>query len=330
VTADERLERRYRRLLACYPAAHRSVYAEEMLTVLMSGSAPEQRRTNLREAASLVVSGLGARLRAPLRAVRGPAWSDAAGVFGYVTCVLLAATYTYQVAAWFAWRDILTLPGAPRTAVVLAVGWAFAAVAAGLGWRRVGAAAAAVGTVALAATLVRAYHGSPGTVVTSWWQFVLAVAAVVSLRRLAPVTRPGRRSIVAVAVAALLVCVAALVEPLTLVIVNYGDGEGSASPRFQLPLPALPVIGDRPVLLVTMLVLLATLGTIVVRLPPATRRRVLLLATPAVAAVLTSATMIAPMPMQPVLWQWIALVPAPLVAFALGLALLARAERATH
>ena len=57
------LERRYRRLLVLYPSRYRRRHEEEILAVLMEGASPGQRRPSLSEAASLVRSGLGMRLR---------------------------------------------------------------------------------------------------------------------------------------------------------------------------------------------------------------------------------------------------------------------------
>jgi hypothetical protein len=37
------LERRYRRLLRCYPPSHRAVHQEEMLGVLLAAARPGQR-----------------------------------------------------------------------------------------------------------------------------------------------------------------------------------------------------------------------------------------------------------------------------------------------
>ena len=42
------LERRYRRLLRCYPPTHREFHREEMLGVLLAGTRPGQRTPGLR------------------------------------------------------------------------------------------------------------------------------------------------------------------------------------------------------------------------------------------------------------------------------------------
>jgi hypothetical protein len=60
---DPHLERRYRRLLACYPAAFRREHEQEMLSVLMAGAAEGQRWPRLAEAADLLRSATFTRLR---------------------------------------------------------------------------------------------------------------------------------------------------------------------------------------------------------------------------------------------------------------------------
>jgi hypothetical protein len=57
------LERRYRRLLACYPRAFRREFEQEMLSVLMAGAGEGQQRPRLGEAADLISSAIWMRLR---------------------------------------------------------------------------------------------------------------------------------------------------------------------------------------------------------------------------------------------------------------------------
>jgi hypothetical protein len=56
------LERRYRRLLACYPRAFRHEHEQEIVAVLMAGAAEDQQRPGLGEAANLVKHALWMRL----------------------------------------------------------------------------------------------------------------------------------------------------------------------------------------------------------------------------------------------------------------------------
>jgi hypothetical protein len=56
------LERRYRRLLACYPRAFRREHEQEILAVLMAGADDGQQRPRLGEAANLIKHALWMRL----------------------------------------------------------------------------------------------------------------------------------------------------------------------------------------------------------------------------------------------------------------------------
>jgi hypothetical protein len=61
------LERRYRRLLAYYPAAFRREHEQEILTVLMAGAEEGQRWPRVGEAADLLRSANSTRLRNRIR-----------------------------------------------------------------------------------------------------------------------------------------------------------------------------------------------------------------------------------------------------------------------
>ncbi|HTP21091.1 MAG TPA: hypothetical protein VMJ65_15920 [Solirubrobacteraceae bacterium] len=56
------LERRYRRLLACYPRAFRYEHEQEILAVLMAGADEDQQRPRLGETANLIKHALRMRL----------------------------------------------------------------------------------------------------------------------------------------------------------------------------------------------------------------------------------------------------------------------------
>ena len=63
MTASADLERRYRRLLACYPRAFRHEYEQEILSVLMAGAGDGQQWPRPGEAADLIRSAIWMRLR---------------------------------------------------------------------------------------------------------------------------------------------------------------------------------------------------------------------------------------------------------------------------
>jgi hypothetical protein len=85
------LERRYRLLLTAYPAAHRRVHGEEMLSVLLAASADGQHRPKLADAVNLVAGGLLIRVRALAGGCRDPRWRDALAVVSVVAPLLMLA-----------------------------------------------------------------------------------------------------------------------------------------------------------------------------------------------------------------------------------------------
>jgi len=73
MTDGAELERRYRRLLAFYPEAFRREHEQEIVSVLMAGSAEGQRRPRPAESANLVINAISMRLR---QAILRPSWDD--------------------------------------------------------------------------------------------------------------------------------------------------------------------------------------------------------------------------------------------------------------
>lgn len=342
----DRLENRYRRLLACYPVSHRAFYGEEMMGVLMSAATPQQRRPGAREALNLVAFGLRARLRTTLGAARTPAWRDAAGVFGYLASVLIAAMSAYAVVASMVVARVW--PGSvihvPRTGVALGIGWTLVAIAVSLGWRRVSAVGAALGLLGQGVVIAIRYVDEPTLLVSYWWRLVLAVVTAAALlfwgspqQDTEPADRPhpiGVRSMIVVAVAAILSAAAPLVESWTVVYSQAGP-EDVLVTTSRLPSLDIPIPGNRPTELVAALLLIAVV-VVVLRLTPWIRRRVLLLALPSVVCALVAAETFrgfldsSPQFFPPVYLevpQWIALIVAPVLAFAVGAWMLGRYER---
>ena len=58
MTGEAALERRYRRLLAWYPAQHRRTYGEEMVGVLLAAAPDGSSRPGSADAANLIRGGL--------------------------------------------------------------------------------------------------------------------------------------------------------------------------------------------------------------------------------------------------------------------------------
>lgn len=140
------LERRYRMLLACYPAGHRQAHAEEMLGALLAGARPGQRWPGLAESADLIWGALRIRAYGSLRGTEDPGWRDALAVFSVAAPLLMLILFAVTpVLAW--WHAphaatatayvlvggivqgrivlvVLVLLRLRRTAALLAAGWA--------------------------------------------------------------------------------------------------------------------------------------------------------------------------------------------------------------
>jgi hypothetical protein len=93
------LERRYRRLLRCYPAGHRDRHGEEMLGVLLAATRPGQRRPGLAESANLIAAAVRIRLRgtSPGSARQ---WRDTLAQTSLVLPLLLAIAALTQLALY--------------------------------------------------------------------------------------------------------------------------------------------------------------------------------------------------------------------------------------
>lgn len=83
------LERRYRRLLRCYPPGHREVHREEMVGVLLATARPGQRAPGARQTVNLVACGLAIRARRALRSLADEPWQDALAVVSLITPALM-------------------------------------------------------------------------------------------------------------------------------------------------------------------------------------------------------------------------------------------------
>ena len=79
------LERRYLRLLRCYPPAHREFHREEMLGVLLAAARPGQRTPGLRQTVNLAACGLAIRVRRIPGWLAADAGQDALAVVSLIT-----------------------------------------------------------------------------------------------------------------------------------------------------------------------------------------------------------------------------------------------------
>jgi hypothetical protein len=154
------LERRYRRLLRCYPPSHRAAHREEMLGVLLATARPGQRVPSASQTLNLVACGLAIRARRAL--TTGP-WRDALAVVSLIgpalmlviaalnlavtTREVVAIDQVYPPAVPF-WRlGLVPLLSGPAAVLI---GWLAVVLLSVAGRRRT---AAAVASVPLALTL---------------------------------------------------------------------------------------------------------------------------------------------------------------------------------
>jgi len=154
------LERRYRRLLRCYPPSHREVHREEMLGVLLATARPGQRTPGLGQTVNLAACGLAIRVRRIPGWLAADAGQDALAVVSLIAPALVFILLALQRAAITVrtsarapvWQLFPVLPSLGESVVVLA--W-LAVVLLGLtGRQRKAAAIASVSlTLALLALL---------------------------------------------------------------------------------------------------------------------------------------------------------------------------------
>lgn len=195
------LERGYRRLLAAYPQSFRREQGEEVLAVLMAG-ARDRRRPSLAEAADVMRSGLGMRLRRAWSAL-DQRWADALLVVSAAAPLLVVLTGLLEVAVpyplppanrdpmLFFWSrfhervprelgglSLLHLPGFD----IAVGGQVIIAVLVLLGLRRLGLAVVAVAAVA--------FWIAPGTYGIPEPMWVLGAAAF-PLEAVALIAAPG-------------------------------------------------------------------------------------------------------------------------------------------
>ena len=144
------LERRYRRLLGCYPPTHREFHREEMLGVLLAGARPGQRAPGLRETVNLAACGLVIRVRRIPGWLAADAGQDALAVVSLiapaVVVILIALGLGARNATLVREASVLTCPRLGQWQPWLMIAW-LAVVLLGLADAR--AAAAAIASVSL-------------------------------------------------------------------------------------------------------------------------------------------------------------------------------------
>jgi hypothetical protein len=331
--AAKALERRYRRLLAWYPAAYRAANADDMLGVALARSASGQRWPEPGEAVNLIVSGIGERLGGILPR---PDQRDTASVLAIAGPVLLAAAAGRIIAGPFLFDPAMTFPGAPprllAAAITLTAWWMLVALAGMLCWRRVAATGACLGLAGQVVMLALAVSGYAGPLMVSYWQTVVAlVAAAAALSSLRSQGRPlSWRAAAALAAAAAILAgwPAAEVAPVTYTRLTANSGTISD------PLSSVEGWLTDGLFAVTLILMLATIAA----LRPAVRRRAVVLLLPAFVTTalvcwgfqgwMPNGRPFGPLMLSPLQWQDLVLVPLiGVVACFIGLRLYERQLR---
>jgi hypothetical protein len=165
------LERRYLRLLRCYPPTHREVHREEMLGVLLATARPGQRTPGLGQTVNLAACGLAIRVRRIPGWLAADAGQDALAVVSLiapaVVFILLALERAAMNAAASArvpfWPLLPVLPSFGESVVVM-IAWLAVVVLGLTGRRRTAAKIASISlTLALLVVLVVLMQpGQPG------------------------------------------------------------------------------------------------------------------------------------------------------------------------
>lgn len=329
------LENRYRRLLAWYPWSHRRVYEDEMLAVLVAGARPGQRRPTLAEAANLVTSGLAARARTAFSGPAGPAWADAAAVFGLLAAMALLSQRVVR-----SFERVAADPGAPSgmPLYLLAAGWAAVVLAALIGLRHP-AAALAWFTVLGQAFLVAEQYGSyPVSAVNLLGPLALGVVAAAALS----VPAPRRRALAVLRAPRLLAFVLGIATAQTILFVNrYQRAHPTTEGRVSYQWFGLESSSEVVVYLwlAGIVAGVVAAGLAALTLPMAVRWRLAALAAPVVALgamieltlegwAYSNMHMGHPVYLAPV--QWVLLVAVPLVAFGLSACLVRWREQSAR
>ncbi|WP_329082067.1 MULTISPECIES: hypothetical protein [unclassified Streptosporangium] len=94
------LEQRYRRLLTWYPKEHRTLHAEEMIAVLLTGAAPGQNRPTARDAFDLVRGGLSIRLHRAVGPESRRHWRDAVNLAALLAPIPLLLSEVTRASAY--------------------------------------------------------------------------------------------------------------------------------------------------------------------------------------------------------------------------------------
>ncbi|WP_155371272.1 hypothetical protein [Catellatospora vulcania] len=341
---DEKLARRYERLLALFPAAHRHEYEDEMIGVLMAGAKPQQRYPGLRETANLVRCAAWMRLGGRGGGAAGSRWAPATAVFALVASFMMFTFHAGALASrliWI-WRYEGLLIPLPVTAWLPLAGWTVAVVFAYTGFRLVAAVGAWTAALCELARVLLDYSTGPTGLVLFWWMIVLGISAALALTargRTRPQVGLGDRRTVIVTLAFAALAVLPIVEVMLSVVTRTPGGAIDGISAFGgystsggfggYYLSGIISEVSGPILVLVILVCL-------LRTASPVRRRLVAMFTPALTLYLLVPTLFngfimstqrfnPPVLLEPV--QWVFLVGFPVLLFLSGAALVERGER---
>ncbi|MFF0150768.1 hypothetical protein [Micromonospora sp. NPDC005203] len=331
------LQQVYRWLLACYPRAYRRQYEDELIGVLLDDAAPGQRKPLARDVSALLGGACRAHIRQVGTRFSVDAWRDAAQVFGLIAALLLFVR-SARVPVLHLSMYAQSYPDGIGEPFVLwphglgAALWLVVAVFTVFAWG--GAAAAiAVGGVAFEVVRVAEAYGYYSTVFDIWPVVLAAMiplALALALRAPRPVTAVLTRWRLGTLAAATLVSVGAP----SVALVSAADV--STWPIYGTWIFTSGVGRVEAILLIAGYLLFAL---VVLSTPTALRLRLLALVVPVGVTLLltrvglrTTGTFLQRTSHDDVLdaltWaQWSTLVLAPVVLFAVAVAILHRLER---
>ena len=340
---SDQLERRYERLLALFPAAHRQEYEDEMIGVLMATAKPQQRFPGLRETANLVGCAVWMRLGGRGTGSADAHWAPAAAAYGLLASMLLLV---HQLRAavgtmLWAWRfdDRLISPPLPLWLPLTC--WVLTVAAVLLGFRVAAITAVWAAALGQAAVALADYPTWPGGLVEGWPTLVCAISVALALTWSGAVRAPavlgrGRTLLMSLSFAGLAVLPTA--EAALARVQRYPDGSRSVDAWGGFNTPgwsgSVPVAGW--ITLVGAAVCVLLLLVCLARIAAPVRRRIIAMAAPALLMLVlvppvfhgflvSTVRFNPPVLLQP--GQWAFLIALPVFTFLAAVLLVERAER---